>query len=118
MLRKLHFWPFRPDMCITSICPFGEYSNTRPKATLWNHQSRQVNDSSACQTCEISGRQKTQCCDKSKAVRVAVETVSYPLRTTRTISRGKHISLDKNHEAERTEMGKSTIRQLLRNSAW
>ena len=41
------------------------------------------------------------------AVLAAVETVSYPLRTTRTISRGKHISLGKNHEAERTEMGKS-----------
>ena len=52
------------------------------------------------------------------AVRSAVETVSYPPRTTRAISRGKHISLGKNHEVERTEMGKSTIRRLWRNSTF
>ena len=50
------------------------------------------------------------------AVLAAVETVSYPPRTTRAILRGKHYPKAKNHEAERTEMGKSTICRLWRNS--
>ena len=56
---------------------------------------------------KLSGRK--HCYVMNRVARCAVENVSSPPRTIRTILRGKQPSLDKKHEAERTEMGKSTV---------
>jgi hypothetical protein len=52
---------------------------------------------------------RKHCYVMNRVARCAVENVSSPPRTIRTILRGKQLSLDKNNEAERTEMGKSTV---------